>query len=299
MSPPRPVFPGKTYLVTRRCSQREFLLRPSPTANAVYLYLLAVAARRHGILVHGYCVMSNHVHLVITDPDGCLPKFKQYLNSLVARAMNVALRRSEAFWASNVKYSAVSLESPSDVLEKAVYVLANPVAAGLVASGREWPGAWSAPELLGSGSILLHRPSFFFRKKGPMPETAELELTAPPGFGSNDEFRIMLAEALASRESDIQASMTAEDREFLGRRAVLAQRTSARPSTREEFGALHPAVASRDKWKRIEALAQLVAFRREYRIALAKLRGGVRDVVFPRGTYWLRIAHGVRCEAAA
>jgi REP element-mobilizing transposase RayT len=41
--------------------------------------------------VHAWCVLSNHYHLVVTDPDARLPAFMQYLDSLVARAMNASL----------------------------------------------------------------------------------------------------------------------------------------------------------------------------------------------------------------
>ena len=38
MSYPRQVLPGMTYLLTRRCTQRQFLLRPSAQTNAILLY---------------------------------------------------------------------------------------------------------------------------------------------------------------------------------------------------------------------------------------------------------------------
>jgi REP element-mobilizing transposase RayT len=299
MTAPRQVLPGTTYLVTRRCSQREFLLRPSSTTNAVVLYVLAVAACRFNIRVHAFCVLSNHFHLLVTDPEARLPAFEQYLDSLVARALNVSLGRSEAFWASTSSYSAVTLVAPSDVLDKAVYVLANPVVAGLVRSGREWPGLWSAPEQLGSGAIAVHRPNFFFRPNGSMPETVELELTAPPGFDSPADFRRELLVALAAREREIAATMAAEGRGFMGARRVLAQKPTARSAVKETLGGLNPRIAGRDKWKRIEALLRLVDFRDAYRAAWAEMREGVRDVLFPPGTYWLRVAHGVRCAAPA
>jgi putative transposase len=62
MTAPRQILPGAIYLVTRRCAQRQFFLRPSKTTNEVFLYLLAVAARRFGVVVHAYCVLSNHFH---------------------------------------------------------------------------------------------------------------------------------------------------------------------------------------------------------------------------------------------
>ena len=100
MTAPRQILPGSTYLVTRRCVQRQFLLRPSRNTNQVFLYLLALAARRFGMHIHAFCVLSNHVHLVVTDPDARLPAFHQFLDALVARALNAALGRWEAFWES-------------------------------------------------------------------------------------------------------------------------------------------------------------------------------------------------------
>jgi hypothetical protein len=56
---PRQVLPGTTYLVTRRCSERRLFLRPSERVNAIFLYVLAVAAQKYGIDVHAFCVLSN------------------------------------------------------------------------------------------------------------------------------------------------------------------------------------------------------------------------------------------------
>jgi REP element-mobilizing transposase RayT len=107
--------------------------------NRLFCYVLAVAAERYGLLVHAFCVLSNHYHLVVTDPRARLPEFQRYLDGLVARATNCCLGRWESFWDPD-SYSAVRLESATDVLDKIVYVLANPVAAGLVRHGSEWPG---------------------------------------------------------------------------------------------------------------------------------------------------------------
>ncbi len=59
MTAPRQILAGTTWLVTRRCSERRFFLRPSRRTSTVFLFILAVAARRHGIEIHAFCVMSN------------------------------------------------------------------------------------------------------------------------------------------------------------------------------------------------------------------------------------------------
>jgi len=73
MTLPRQNVPGTTYLVTRRCSEPRFFLWPSKVTDETFRYVLAIAARRHGIRVHAYCVLSNHFQLVVTDPDAKLP----------------------------------------------------------------------------------------------------------------------------------------------------------------------------------------------------------------------------------
>lgn len=295
MTVPRQVLPGTTYLVTRRCFHRQFLLRPSATTNEIFLYVLAIAARRFGVELHAFCVLSNHFHLVVTDPDARLPAFEQYLDSLVARALNASLGRWEAFWAPS-SYSAVALVSPEDVLDKAAYVLANPVAAGLVRRGREWPGLWSNPAAVGGPALLAKRPSIFFRPKGRMPESLELTLTPPPGFSSAEDFTEQLAAAVAEREENALNALRSRGLAPLGATRVLAQKPFGNPAPGEPRRMLNPRIAARDKWKRIEALGRLVEFLRAYRAAWRLFRAGVRDVLFPPGTYWLRVAHGARCN---
>lgn len=294
MTAPRQVLPGTTYLVSRRCTQRQFLLRPSKTTNEVFLFLLAVAARRYEIQVHAFCVLSNHFHMVLTDPFARLPAFHQYLDGLVARALNAAVGHWEAFWAPN-SYSAVPLESPDDVIDKAAYVLANPAAAGLVRSGRMWPGLWSDPQRVGGAAYEVARPREFFDPEGPMPEKAPLQLTPPPGFTA-EEFRERLETQLAAREA--QAARDHEGR-FLGAARVLAQNPWGRPRSAEPRRGLNPRVAARDRWKRIEALARLGEFVSSYRAAWIERREGDARAVFPCGTYLLRVLHGVPCAASA
>ena len=66
------------------------------------------------------------------------------LNRELAKFLNVFYRRSGAVW-DNGKYSSVHLPSEAEVLDKIVYTLLNPVAAGLVASPGDWPGLVTLP----------------------------------------------------------------------------------------------------------------------------------------------------------
>jgi REP element-mobilizing transposase RayT len=260
MTAPRQVLPGKTHLVTRRCSERRFFLRPSETTNGIFQYVLGVAVARFNMRLHAVCVLSNHYHLLITDPDARLPEFEQYLDSLVARATNVSLGRFEGFWAPATTYSAVGLTASEDVVAKAAYVLANPVAAALVQRGEEWPGLRTTLEQLGAAKVVARRPKVFFRERGDMPEVVELKLTVPPGFASAEEYRERVTWAEHALERKLRRDHASAGRSFLGRVKVLAQKHFARPAAGEPRFGLNPRVAAIDTWKRIEAISRLKEF---------------------------------------
>jgi REP element-mobilizing transposase RayT len=133
MSKPRQVLPGKTYLITRRTSERRFLLKPVPEVRQVFGYLLAVASERHGVRIHAFSCLSTHFHLVVSDPEGTLPAFMHLLDGFLARALNSWWGRWESFWAPE-SYSRVELVEGRDVIDKIIYTLANPVSSGLVES---------------------------------------------------------------------------------------------------------------------------------------------------------------------
>ncbi len=72
----------------------------------------------------------------------------------------------------------------------------------------------------------------------------------------------------------------------------------SRPASTEPRRVLNPRIASKDTWKRIEALARLVSFIQSYRRALSAYREGERDAVFPHGTYLMRVRFGVACASS-
>ncbi len=295
---PRQILPGATHLITRRVSERRFMLRPSRETNAILGYLLAVISERYGILLHVACVLSNHLHIVLTDPKERLPDFQRDLDSLAARTVNCLLGRWGSLFERD-SYSAVSLETDDDVLDKVVYVLANPVAAGLVRRAREWPGLWSDPRQIGGEGVVIERPKGFFRENGPMPASARLRFHPPPGFENDPELIPELLGRLEKAEDRAAAEIGKSGSSFLGVARVLAQKWYARPKGGEPRRGLSPQVACRNKWKRIEALTRLKSFRVAYREALAKWKKGMRDVLFPPGTWLMRVQHGVACAVLA
>jgi len=272
-------------------------LRPSEPINELLRYLLAVSVERFGIQLHAYCFMSNHVHLVLTDPLGVLPAFEQHLASLIARSCNALIGHRESFWDPG-SYNAVVLIEPGDVEDKIVYTLANPVAAGLVRHASQWPGLRSSPEAIGGPPVVAQRPEHFFRPNGPMPATASLKLVGPPGVESLEDYRRSIVRGVQQREDEAAERIASEGRTFLGEERVLSQDRYSVPAREEPRGRRKPRIACRDEQKWVEAIERLKGFLRAYREAWQEFAGGVRNAVFPHGTYWMRVAYGLPCASA-
>jgi len=294
MSKPRCILPGTTYLITRRTSQRSFFLRPSEETNALFLYALALAAARFNVLIHAFVVLSNHYHIVLTDTQGALPRFVHCLNQLVAKALNSRLRRVENFWASG-SYHALVLPDPLSILNRMAYTIANPVSAGLVPCFNMWPGLVSSPFDLAKPSRLVRRPDFFFRNSpAGLPDAVPLQLSVPPLLADIPLQHIytLLAAAIAS----LQTCAHTHHKTFLSKKQILSVDPFSRPRSSQRPFSPKPSVGASTISIRNLTLASLRAFQAAYRGARELLRKGVRDAIFPAGTWKLRLELSVRCH---
>jgi len=298
MTMPRQVLPGTTYMVSRRCSERRFFLRPSRLTNQVFEYCLAYAAEKTGVALCAWTCMSNHWHGIVSDPEGRLPELMAHLNKLVGKCINASLGRWESLWAPE-KFSAVALEDEDAVFDKLLYVLGNPVEASLVASWREWPGAISGPRACASEPRLVRRPEVFFKDDGGMPKSLRLRATVPPCFSElrPRRFAAKLAAGLDAHEARLREDNAAKGLTIMGRSAVLAQDPFDRPRSFDPRRGLNPRVACKDKWRRIEALARRKEFLEAYREAWDSFKEGNKDAVFPEGTYWMCRHAGCACTS--
>lgn len=264
-------------------------MRPDKETNNAFIYCLAEAAARFRIQVLFTAAMANHHHTGIYDAEGNYPAFLEHFHKLFAKCQNALRGRWENFWSSE-QTSVVRLVDANDALDKMTYALTNPVKDGLVEKAHHWPGASSLGFLLHDRPLTAHRPKHFFRDEGPMPEVVSLSFTRPRGFEqlSASQFSALALERVRQVEELAAAERRRRGATVLGRRAVLTQRWSDRPATYEPRRELSPRVAARSKWSRIEALLRNRAFRDAYLDARARFIEGIRDVVFPAGTYWLR-----------
>ncbi len=283
---PRQVLPRQFYLITRRCTQRQFLLRPDAATNNAFLYCLIAAALRSEIDVLLPCAMSNHYHVVIYDRAGRYPEFIEHFHKLLARSQNALRGRWENLW-SREQTCVVKLVDREAVIDKLVYTASNPVADHLVDRVHHWPGVNGLGALLAARPLRATRPLHFFRPDGSMPDTLALPLRLPAELGPTATVLSELRDRVRAVELERAAQRARTGGRVLGRRAVLAQSWRDAPASLEPRRNLRPRIATRSQWPRIEALLRNRAFAVDYADARERWRNGL-PAVFPAGTYWLQ-----------
>jgi hypothetical protein len=128
-----------------------------------------------------------------------------------------------------------------------------------------------------------------------MPEQVEIVLEIPPELGDHDDIVARLRVQIAAIEAQHAAERVKTGRRVLGRRRVLRQSWRDSPDTFEPRRNRRPRVAARSKWARVASLQRNREWLVSYREARARLLAG-KPVVFPLGTYWLRVYANVPTE---
>jgi putative transposase len=114
---------------------------PDQNDYRYYLEQLNRLAALHGCAVHAYCLMPNHVHLLMTPqfPDSCA-RFMRRVGQLQAQHINLKYERTGSLWEGRFKSSLV--QSQSYVLACYRYIELNPVRARLVSKPTDY--RWSS-----------------------------------------------------------------------------------------------------------------------------------------------------------
>jgi putative transposase len=135
----RLVLPGVPYHVTQRGNRRQQTFFEEGD-YALYRDLLSEAARRAGTRVWSYCLMPNHVHLIVVpaDEDGLRRTFADAHRRYTA-FINARHRWTGHLWQG--RYGAVAMDE-GHLGAAARYVALNPVRALLVDRAGDWP--WSS-----------------------------------------------------------------------------------------------------------------------------------------------------------
>jgi putative transposase len=150
--PPRIQFADAIYHVSTRATGPSEFFR-SPYDYRGLLIILERAVEKYGLLLHAYCLMLTHYHLVVTTPEPTIARAMQYVNSIYARTFNKRYGRLGHFVAA--RYSSRLIETEGHAYEVSRYVPLNPVRAELCDLPEKYP--WSS---YGATIGLREEPAF-------------------------------------------------------------------------------------------------------------------------------------------
>lgn len=137
--PLRIEFAGALYHVTSR-GDRQTTIFWDDVDRATWMSTLAQVCARYNFVVHGFCLMTNHYHLVLETIEGNLSQGMRVLNGTYSQYFN---RRHELpGHLFQGRYHAILVQRESYLLELTRYVVLNPLRAGMVTSLAGWP--WSS-----------------------------------------------------------------------------------------------------------------------------------------------------------
>lgn len=137
--PLRLEYAGAIYHVFSRGNRREPVYLDDQDF-AGFVDLLGEVCARFNWVVHAYCLMTNHYHLLVETPDANLSRGMRQLNGEHTQRFNRRHRRVGHVFQG--RYKAILVQRGEYLLELTRYVVLNPVKARMVGEAGEW--AWSS-----------------------------------------------------------------------------------------------------------------------------------------------------------
>lgn len=137
--PLRIEYPGAFYHVTSRGNEQKDVFK-SQRDREKFLEYLGSATERYGAVVHAYCLMSNHYHLLLETPVGNLSQIMRHINGAYTTYFNIKRKRAGHLFQG--RYKAILVEFDEYALELSRYIHLNPVRAGIVTRPEEY--RWSS-----------------------------------------------------------------------------------------------------------------------------------------------------------
>ncbi|HEX2768023.1 MAG TPA: transposase [Geobacteraceae bacterium] len=157
--PLRIEYPGAFYHVTSRGNEQKDVFK-SLRDRGKFLEYLESATTRYGAIIHAYCLMSNHYHLLLQTPGGNLSQIIRHINGAYTTYFNVKRKRAGHLFQG--RFKAILVEADEYLVELSRYIHLNPVRVGIVerpeqyqwSSYPSYAGYIKSPAWLRTGFIL-------------------------------------------------------------------------------------------------------------------------------------------------
>ncbi|MCK5231162.1 MAG: transposase, partial [Desulfobulbaceae bacterium] len=128
---PRIHYPGAVYHVILRGNGGQDIFYSQEDRYRLYL-LLQEGIERFGHRIHAFCLMTNHLHIVVQVGDIALSKIFQNVSFRYTRYINKKQNRIGHLFQG--RYKALLIDPDSYLLELVRYIHNNPLRTGMVLS---------------------------------------------------------------------------------------------------------------------------------------------------------------------
>jgi len=157
--PLRISFPGAFYHITSRGNEQKAIFR-SDRDREKFLEYLESATKKYDAIIHAYCLMDNHYHLIVETPAGNLSRIMAHINGAYTAYFNTKRKRSGHLFQG--RYKAILVEADEYAKGLSRYIHLNPIRAKIAETPEvyEWSsyscyiGKKKAPEWLKMDFIL-------------------------------------------------------------------------------------------------------------------------------------------------
>jgi putative transposase len=124
-------FPGALYHITSRSNGRNLNYLQDDNFE-LFLQVLTDVCERYKWVVHAYCLMNNHYHLLVKTPDANLNQGMRQLNGVFTQSINRKHHRVGHLFQG--RYKAILIDKVTYLLELCHYIVLNPLRANMVSS---------------------------------------------------------------------------------------------------------------------------------------------------------------------
>ena len=135
---PRIHYPGAFYHVILRGNAGDPIFYDDRDRYRLYL-ILQYAVENFRCRIHAFCLMRNHIHLVMQVDDIPLSRIMQNVSQRFTKWINYSQSRTGHLFQG--RYKALLIDADTYLLELVRYVHLNPVRAGAASGPEEYP--WS------------------------------------------------------------------------------------------------------------------------------------------------------------
>ncbi len=126
--PLRIEYPNAFYHVTSRGNECKAIFK-SQSDREKFLSYLESATDRYEAVIHAYCLMDNHYHLLLETPAGNLSRIMHHINGAYTTYFNI--KRARAGHLFQGRYKAILIDADEYARELSRYIHLNPVRVGI------------------------------------------------------------------------------------------------------------------------------------------------------------------------